>query len=109
MAEVRCVRIKLNLKPNSLDRTRHWADELKRREEEVLEALVDEGVSLEAAFLEQTSDGDYLIYVMKANELSHADHATETSERPIEAFHRDFKEATFESGERLEQLIFFER
>ena len=107
MADTRCVRIKL--KPNSLDRVHDWADELNRREEEVLEALAAEGVTLEAAFLEKTSDGDYLIYVMKADELSKADNVTEESKRPIEEFHRDFKNATFESGEKLEQLICFEK
>ena len=48
--------------------------------------LADGCVTLEAAFLEQTSDGGYPVYLMKANELSNADHATEKSERPIEAF-----------------------
>lgn len=107
MAETRCVRIKL--KPGSLDRVHNWAAELKRREGEVLESLAAEGMTLEAAFLEEAADGDYLIYVMRSDELSKADSVTAASTRAIDAFHRDFKSATFESGERLRQLICFER
>lgn len=107
MAEIRCVRIKL--KPNSLNRVYDWADELKKRKKEVLESLAEESVKLEAAFLEKASDGNYLIFVMTADELSKADEVTRESNRPIEEFHRDFKKATFESGESLEQLICFER
>jgi Family of unknown function (DUF6176) len=106
MPEIRCVRIKL--KPNSLDRVQNWADELKRRKAEVLESLTAEGVTLEAAFLEKASDGDHLIYVIKADKLSKADNVTKESNRPIDEFHRDFKSAAFESGERLKQLIYFE-
>jgi Family of unknown function (DUF6176) len=106
MPEIRCVRIKL--KPNSLDRVHNWADELKCRKDEVLEALMAEGVTLEAAFLEKASDGDYLIYVIKADKLSKADNVTKKSNRPIDEFHRDFKSVAFENGERLEQLICFE-
>lgn len=107
MAEIRCVRIKL--KPDSLDRVYDWADALKKRKEEVLESLAAESVTLEAAFLERASDGDYLISVIAADDLAKADDVTKESDRPIEEFHRAFKNAAFESGERLEQLIFFER
>jgi hypothetical protein len=106
MPEIRCVRIKL--KPNSLDRVHDWADDLKRRKTEVLEALMAEGMTLEAAFLEKASDGNYLIYVIKADKLANADTVTKKSNHPIDEFHRDFKSAAFESGERLEQLICFE-
>ena len=107
MAEIRCVRIKL--KPNSLDRVYDWAKELKRRKNEVLESLAAESVKLEATFLEKAPDGDYLISVITADELAKADEVTRLSDRPIEEFHREFKAATFESGERLEQLTCFER
>ncbi len=107
MAEIRCVRIKL--KPNSLERVQGWADELTRRKSEVLESLAAEGATLEAAFLEKASDGDYLIYVMTADALTKADAATQQSDRPIDQFHSDFKAAAFESGEKLEQLIYFKR
>jgi hypothetical protein len=107
MADIRCVRIKL--KPNSSERVQGWAEELNRREGEVLESLAAEGVTLEAAFLEKASDGDYLIFVMAADALTKADTATKQSYRPIDQFHSDFKAATFESGEKLEQLIYFER
>jgi hypothetical protein len=107
MAEIRCVRIKL--KPNSLNRVHDWADELKKRKKEVLEALAAEGVKLEAAFLEKASDGNYLISVITADDLAKADEVTRGSDRPIEEFHREFKKATFESGERLEPLVCFER
>ena len=62
--ETRCVKIKL--KPNSLEKVREWAQTINERKDEALATLRDEGVILETVFLDQNSEGDFLIYVMKA-------------------------------------------
>ena len=51
--ETRCVKIKL--KPNSVEKVREWAKTINERKEEALATLRDEGVILEAVFLDKTA------------------------------------------------------
>jgi Family of unknown function (DUF6176) len=55
--ETRCVKIKLI--PDSLEKVRTWAKTINERKDEALATLRDEGVILEAAFLDQTVEGDF--------------------------------------------------
>jgi Family of unknown function (DUF6176) len=106
MAETRCWKIRL--KPGALGRVREWADELRRRKEEVLETLRDEEVLVESVFLEHTAEADYLIYYMKASDLDRNHHVARESSRPIDVYHRRFKADTWASSADLELLVDFE-
>lgn len=101
--ETSCVKIKL--KPGSVPRAREWAMVINARRDEALATLRDEGVVLECAFLDQTSEGDFLIYVMKAGSFEHAKEAANRSTHEIDDYHLKFKEETWEGGKRLEILI----
>lgn len=101
--ETTCVKIKL--KPGSMDKVREWADTINSRVDEAMATLDDEGVILECAFLDQTSEGDFLIYVMKAKSFEHAKRVAENSTHAIDLYHQEFKAATWEDGSRLETLI----
>lgn len=105
--ETRCVKIKL--KPNSLEKVRDWAKTINAREDEVLATLRDETVILEAVFLDRTSEGDFLIYVMKAENFEQSRNAVEKSIHAIDEYHRDFKRETWEDGKKLETLIDLDR
>lgn len=65
--ETVCVKIKL--KPNSLERVREWAETMNARKDEALATLRDETVIVEAVFLDQTGEGDFLVTFMKAESL----------------------------------------
>lgn len=97
--------MKVRLKPDSLARVREWAAELHDRADEVLATLRDEGVVIESAFLDQTDDGDFLIYYMKSRD---AVPRCGSSPHPIDAYHQQFKLDTWQSREQLELLIDFE-
>ena len=101
MSEVVCHRIKL--RQGSLPRVREWARTIRERRAEALATLRDEGVTLESAFLEQTTDGDYLIYYMRAPKLALG--AAATSSHPIDEYHQRFKRETWEEGSELELLV----
>ena len=102
--ETQCV--KIHLKPNSLDRVRAWATTLNEsRRAEALATLADESVVLEAAFLDRTVDGDFLIYIMKAESFEKARHAAEKSLHEIDAYHQAFKRDTWGSRTELELLL----
>lgn len=101
--ETSCVKIKL--KPGTVGKAREWARVINSRKDEALATLRDEGVVLECAFLDQTPEGDFLIYVMKAESFERAKAAAERSSHEIDEYHLKFKEEAWEGGKRLEILI----
>lgn len=105
--ETRCVKIKL--KPNSLEKVREWQRTINDRKDEALATLRDEGVILETVFLDQTSEGDFFIYVMKAKSFKKVKEAYEKSVHAIDEYHRKFMSETYETREELELLIDLDR
>lgn len=101
--ETRCVKIKL--KPDSLEKVGKWAKMINERKNEALATLRDEGVFLECVFLDQTSEGDFLIYVMKAKSFDKAKEIHKKSVHEIDKLHQKFKDETWEEGKKLELLI----
>ncbi len=102
--------VKIRLKPNSLEQVREWARTLNEsRRAEALATLRDETVVLEAAFLDHTSEGDFLIYVMKAESFEKAAQAVSASKHHIDAYHQRFKKATWDTREQLELLVDLDR
>jgi len=105
--ETRCVKIRL--KPNSIEKVRAWAKTINERKSEALATLRDESVILETVFLDRSSDGDFLIYLMKAESFEKAKKAAERSAHAIDEYHQNFKNECWESGEKLETLIDLDR
>ncbi len=101
--ETRCIKIKL--KPNSIEKVREWARVINRQKDEALATLRDESVVLETVFLDQTAEGDFLIYVMKAESFEKAKDVVQTSLHSIDKYHQNFKRETWEDDKRLELLI----
>lgn len=105
--KTRCIKIKL--KPNSLDKVRKWAKTINERKDEALMTLRDEGVILECAFLDQTNEGDFLIYIMKAESFEKVNKVSEKSVHNIDEFHKKFKDETSETSQKLKLLIDLDR
>ncbi len=98
-----CVKIKL--KPNSIEKVRESVKVINERKDEALATLRDESVVLECAFLDQTDNGDYLIYIMKAESFVKSKEAVQNSVHEIDEFHQKFKRETWEDGKKLELLV----
>lgn len=105
--ETRCFKIKL--KPNSLEKVREWAKTINARKPEALATLRDEGVILEAVFLDQTSEGDFLVSIMKAENFEKACEIVQKSVHEIDVIHQKFKQETWENHKKLELLIELDR
>ena len=105
--ETRCVKIRL--KPNSIEKAREWAQTIKARKEEALATLRDESVILETVFLDRTAEGDFLIYLMKAESFEKAKEAVQSSPHAIDAYHQNFKRECWADGKRLELLVDLDR
>jgi hypothetical protein len=105
--KVRCVRIEL--KPGMVERAREWASAINARRFEALKTLEDEGVTIESVFLEHNSDGDFLIYYMRAHDFDASAKAASNSVHSIDEFHQKFKEEAWAGGSEIELLIDLER
>jgi uncharacterized protein DUF6176 len=105
--ETVCTKIKL--KADSLGQVREWANTMNARKEEVLATLRDETVIVEAAFLDQTSEGDFLIVFMKAESLAKAGEAVKSPTHEIDKIHQKFKHETWEERKSLELLVDLDR
>ena len=103
MFETRCIKVKL--KPGSLLHVRAWADELKSRKVEALETMREEGMVVESTFLDSTSEGDFLICLMKAQSFEKATGVVKQSLHAIDASHQTFKKDTTASVTQLELLV----
>ena len=99
---------KIRLKENSLERAKKWAQVMNQRSKEVIATLKLEGVFVESVFLDSDSDGDYLIYFIKAKDLNFMRQFSKNSTLAIEDFHKTFKRDTFAQSKTLEALIDFD-
>lgn len=101
----KCMKIKLRC--GSMPNVEAWQEKLNSHRNEVVETLKSEGVSLEAVFLDQQSDGDYLIYVMRSDNFERVSDVASRSKSHIDEFHRAFKEGCWETRVPLRPLIDF--
>jgi hypothetical protein len=83
-----------------------WCDELKRRKEEVLITLKNEGVYLEACFLSEEEDSVY--YFMQVEDLNKAYAMFEKSKIPVDREHEKVKASAFTGEVRLTKLFDFQ-
>jgi len=106
--ETRCVKIRL--KPNSLERVREWATALNEsRRAEALATLRDETIVFEAAFLDHTAEGDFLIYAMKPESFEKSKAAVAASTHEIDKYHQQFTRDTWDVRTPLELLVDLDR
>lgn len=105
--ETRC--IKIMLKPDSLARVREWAATINSRMDEALATLRDEGVVIESVFLDSASDGEFLIYYMKAESFEKATEVVQKSVHALDEYHQKFMRETCVEGHKLELLVDLDR
>lgn len=101
--DIGCVMIEL--KPNSLERVRAWANFLLENKDGALQTLKAEGVTVENFFLFQQGDKDFLIGYMRAKSLAHAQQVVKNSLSEIDAYHQQFKKDAWAKVMRTELLV----
>jgi hypothetical protein len=92
---------KQRVKPEKVDRLRAWMDEIRNREAEAAETHDHEGMLSEAAFLERTDDGVFLVYVMEAEDFEEAVAAFRDSPYDIDEEHKAVMDEVLESWENV--------
>lgn len=101
--ETRCIKIKL--RPGALPRVRAWAAEINRRRDEALATLRAEGAIVETAFLDSATEGDFLLYYMKAGSFAQVQEVFAQSQHAIDAYHRQFMQDIYAEAPPLELLV----
>lgn len=101
--EVACYRIRL--KPGSVPAIREWASRLQSEIVEVRKLLKAEGMMLESAFLEQSPQGDFLIYYVRSPDLKNARKISQASLHPIDIYHREVMKQITENAVELECVL----
>ncbi len=103
MTEVELVR--LRVKEGQKKAWLDWCEELKRRKNEVLETLRNEGVISEACFFSE--DGESVYYFIEAESLETAHATGRRSALAIDKRHRLISESSLEGASRMRTLFNF--
>ena len=101
--EIKCVVIEL--KPNSLERVKEWADFIKNNEDVALETLENETVTVENFFFVTLKEQDYLIGYMRAKSFEVASNAVKESLLAIDVYHKKFQKDVWGNGTRAELMV----
>ncbi len=96
------------IKDGHLEDVRHWLRTLIDRKEETLASFRNEGVSLESAFIMQSQEGDFLIYYMRAQDVTQAMAIFQASSLAIDHFHKQCWEQYTEQHQVLAEVFHLE-
>ena len=101
--------IKTKLKKELIEEIRIWFQTLKNRMNETLESLENEGVIVESAFLDKQGDELYLIYYLKAEDISRVYEVFNKSTLAIDHYYKECWKKYCEGREVLEELLDIDR
>jgi hypothetical protein len=104
LMETVVIRTKLR-EGKSLQDVRLWCESLKARLPEVIESMENEGVLVESAILDRRSDGDYVIYYLKAISVRRAYEVFDKSTLAVDSYYKETWRALFQGREELEVLF----
>lgn len=97
--------VKFEIKEGMGKTWKDWGAELKRREEEVIETLKDEGVVSESCFI--SGDGKSVYYFMEAADFEKVKNVAGISTHPIDAEHKQKRIESLKFAEELDVLFHF--
>lgn len=101
--------IKTKLKKELIEEVRIWFQTLKNRTNEVLESLENEGVFVESAFIDRQGDDLYLIYYIRAVDVSRAYEIFNKSALTIDHYYKECWKKYCIGREVLEELLDIDR
>lgn len=102
MSQLQCIRVKL--REGTTERVTTFLRSLNDRPEEVRASLESEGIERECLFLDRTDEGDFLIFLTRAENLETAATAFQASDHPLDIETRELIAETWEEVRPLELL-----
>jgi len=91
--------IRQEVRPNKVSKLKEWMKEANDRKEEIIETLQHEGVKTESTFLEESSDGIFLITYMEAENLQEVQEAFEDSNYEIDVEYKEIVQECLVDGQ----------
>ncbi len=101
--------MRIKLKRDCVDKTREWFSALMSQRDEVLKILKEQGVYVEAVFLDHIGEDYYLIYFMKEESTKKSLRVSSQSKHPINERHREYKKNCWKEKSILEPLLDLDR
>jgi len=105
--ETQC--LKIRIKSGSTQKVLEWFKTVNRRLDEAYEAIGKEGIVIQSIFLDKGSDGDFLIFYMKADNLLKANQLIRKSTRAIDKEALKMIENHSDEEKTLENLLDLDR
>ncbi len=93
---------KQKIKPGKTARLKEWMAEIQERKDEAIETLQSEGMYHESAFVEQTDEGDFLVYHMKAEDIHEVYESFRNSTHEIDREHEHVMRETLEESPNVD-------
>lgn len=106
---MKAICIKTKLKKELIDEVRVWFKTLKDRMNETLQSLEDEGIFVESAYLDMQGNDLYLIYYIRAVDISKAYDVFNNSKLAIDHYYKDCWKKYCEGRVVLEELLDIDR
>jgi len=102
-ARVTCVTeitiIRQEVRPDKVNKLKGWMEEANDRKSEIIETLQHEGVKTESTFLEESSDGTFLVTYMEAENLQEVQEAFEDSNFDIDIEYKELVQECLVDGQ----------
>lgn len=95
----------LRVKEDKVDILKNWMQEIRQREDEVLETFRNEGTRHEAAYLLEDAEGPVLVYAQETVDPERAHQAFRDSELPIDLEHRQVMQDVVAGRLEAEELL----
>jgi len=105
MPESECMRIRL--KTGMTDKFLAWAKQLPNRMDEVKIGMHEQGIIAEHIFLERSTEGDFIVFYVKADDLVKTRDIFQRSQRTIDVEFRHIVDETWDRSQvsRLEPVM----
>jgi hypothetical protein len=101
--DIECVRIKLE--PDAIEVIQEWASRMNKEIKTVKELLHNEGMVCESVFLEEASDGNYLIYYLRSHDLKKSRKISGASHHPLDIYHQEVMRKVATNSTRLKCIL----
>jgi len=91
--------IRQEVRPDKVAELKEWMKEANSRQSEIIETLQNEGVKTESTFLEESSDGTFLVTYMEAEDLHEVQEAFEDSTHEIDVEYKQLVQECLIDGQ----------
>jgi len=106
---MKAICIKTKLRKDFIDEVREWFKKLNDRMEETLESLKNEGIFVESAYLDLQGNDLYLMYYIRAVDITNAYDVFKNSKLAIDHYYKDCWKNYCEGRIVLEELLDIDR